>query len=192
MLKLIKKFQPGGTVNNQLIPKNNTTTNNQQSAYNTLRFDYIKQLENPDAVGFDPNSQRWTTVNKKGYDPYQIGIGLDTRTNKHVADFLRRNKRNWLSDSEMRALQNTSFNYFEGVLDRHSKGLNLSNNKRAMALGLLYRGDGTKLWNNAHPLSQAFFNGTDKDFSNAIYNYYNSINLKRRADYHNKFWQGKI
>jgi hypothetical protein len=92
----------------------------------------------------------------------------------------------------MRQFQNNTFKYLEGVLNRRAKDLKLSDNKRIMAMGVLYRGDGPKLWNKNHPLSQAFFNGTDKDFSNAIFNYYNSINLRRRADYHNKFWQGKI
>jgi hypothetical protein len=92
----------------------------------------------------------------------------------------------------MRQFQNNTFKYLEGVLNRRAKDLKLSDNKRIMAMGVLYRGDGPKLWNKNHPLSQAFFNGTDKDFSNAISNYYINNNLKERANRHNKFWKGKL
>lgn len=62
-------------------------------------------------IGYDPDTDRWTTPKIRGYDPYQIGIGLDIRTNKIVKDFLRRTGRTenpGLTQQEMMDLWNQS------------------------------------------------------------------------------------
>ena len=154
--------------------------------YQTLRYDYIKALENPEMIGYDAKRDRWTRPTQKGYDPNQIGIGLDTIKNKEVAQFLRKNKRNWLTDAEMRQLQNSSFQYFKDVFDRKTQGLKPSNAKRAMAIGLLYHGHGPKLWDRTHALSRALFQGSDQDFINAISKFYGT---NTRATRHSQFWK---
>ena len=60
--------------------------------------------------------------------------------------------------------------------------------KKAMALGLLYRGDKlTTLFDNP-TLRDAYYGGTDKDFEKAVADYYNSKNLKERAKLHTTTW----
>ena len=154
--------------------------------YNSLRAKYIEALENPDRVGYDASRDRWTSPTQKGYDHNQIGIGLDKNTNNDVKQFLAKNKRNWLTNAEMLNLQNKSFKYVEGILSKNTKGMKLSNVKRAAAIGLLYHGHGPKLWNKNHFLSKAFFNGSDQDFIDAITKFYGT---NTRATRHSQFWK---
>lgn len=156
------------------------------SDYNSLRTRYIEAIENPDRVGYDAVNDRWTSPTQKGYDPNQIGIGLDKNTNNTVKQFLAKNKRNWLTDAEMLDLQSKSFQYFEDILSRRTKGMNLSNAKRAAAIGLLYHGHGPKLWDRKHALSRALFGGSDWDFINAITRFYGT---NTRATRHSEFWK---
>ncbi len=69
-------------------------------------------------------------------------------------------------------------------LDRliNKKGIrvkNYSDNKRAMALGLMYHGFAGSMLSPNGPLTtalkNAFVNGTDKQFSDAIYNFYTKV-----------------
>lgn len=154
--------------------------------YNSLRASYIEALENPDRIGYDPKKDRWTSPTQRGYDPNQIGIGLDKNKNNDVRKFLTKNKRNWMTNAEMLDLQSKSFKYFEDVLDRKTKGMNLSNVKRAAAIGLLYHGHGPKLWDKKYPISKAFFNGSDQDFIDAVTKFYGT---NTRATRHSNFWK---
>lgn len=163
-----------------------TPSQDPASDYNSLRASYIEALENPDRIGYDQARDRWTSPTQKGYDPNQIGIGLDKRTNNDVRQFLDTNKRDWLTDAEMLNLQSKSFQYFEDVLARNTKGLNLSNIKRAVAMGLLYHGHGKKLWNRNHILSKALFNGSDQDFIDAVTKFYGT---NSRATRHSEYWK---
>ena len=156
------------------------------SDYNSLRASYIEAIENPDRIGYDAKNDKWTSPTTKEYDPNQIGIGLDKNTNKDVKQFLAKNKRDWITNAEMLDLQSKSFKYFEDVLDRKTKGMNLSNVKRATALGLLYHGHGPKLWNRNHTLSKAFFNGSDQDFIDAVTKFYGT---NTRAIRHSQYWK---
>ena len=119
------------------------------------------------------------------------------RTNTRVRDFLKRNGRTgspWLSHQEMINLQNDSLLELENILNRHTKGIKLSNTKRAIAIGLLYHGFGPKLWNPNGPktqrLNRALFNGSDQDFINAVTDFYNGT-YSQRSKSHSNFWKGK-
>lgn len=182
-----KYFRWNGNLYNTEYKFTPASTPDPTADYNSLRYEYIKALENPNMVGYDAANDRWTSPTQKGFDPNQIGIGLDKVKNKDVKQFLAKNKRDWLSDSEMRQLQNKSFQYFEEVLGRNTKGLNLSNTKRAAAVGLLYHGHGPKLWDRKNPLSRALFQGSDWDFINAITKFYTGRNTVR-ANAHSQFF----
>lgn len=162
------------------------TVSDPTSDYNSLRASYIEALENPDRIGYDATRDRWTSPTQKGYDPNQIGIGLDKKTNNDVKQFLARNRRDWLTNQEMLDLQSKSLQYFENILDRNTRGTKLSNIKRAAAIGLLYHGHGPKLWNKTHALSRALFRGSDWDFINAITKFYGT---NTRAVRHSQFWK---
>lgn len=154
--------------------------------YETLRFQYIKELENPNLVGYDEQNDRWTSPPAgKGYDPNGIGIGLDKYTNTYVRDYLRRHNKDWLSMDEMIQLQNKSFEWAEGVLNRNAKNLKMSDVKRAVAIGLIYHGHGKKLWNTSHSLHKALFNGSDKQFIDAVTEFYKG---NSRSTRHKNFW----
>lgn len=161
--------------------------------YKQIRYDYLQAIENPSNIGYDPDTDRWTTPKAKGYDPYQIGIGLDTRTNNAVRNYLRktgRTKNPWLTQKEMEQLQNQSLQYFENILEKNTKGVKLSNTKRAITIGLLYHGHGPQLWNPNGPKTQrmhdALFNGSDQNFIDSVSNFYGN---NSRAQRHNQFWK---
>lgn len=160
--------------------------------YKQIRYDYLKAIENPNSVGYNPDTDRWVTPKAKGYDPYQIGIGLDTRTNKAVRDFLKKTGRTrnpWLTQQEMEQLQNQSLQYFEDILEKNTKGIKLSDAKRAITIGLLYHGHGPYLWKPNGPKTQrmhdALFNGSDKEFIDSVSDFYRG---NSRSSRHSKFW----
>lgn len=168
-----------------------------QDDYSSLRYSYLEALENPGREGFDEKTQRWTPPTRKGFDPNQIGIGLDMNTNAKVKEFLRKNGRTknpWLSHQEMIKLLNDTLLDLENILDKNTKGIKLSNTKRAIAIGLLYHGLGPKLWNPNGPktqrLNRALFNGSDQDFIDAVTDLYNGMYTQRSVS-HSNFWKGR-
>lgn len=167
------------------------SVNPQKDDYISLRYKYIKELENPHNEGFDEKTQIWTPPTRKGFDPNGIGIGLDIKTNKKVKDFLEkhgRTKNPWLTHQEMLSLQNDSLAYLENVLDQHTKMMKLSNTKRAIAIGLLYHGYGPRLWNKDSKLHKAFFNGTEQDLINVVTEFYSNT-FPTRSRSHANFWK---
>lgn len=168
-----------------------------QDDYSSLRYSYLEALENPTREGFDEKTQRWTPPTRKGFDSNQIGVGLDMNTNARVKEFLRKNGRTkspWLTHDEMIKLQNDSLMDLERILDRRTKGIQLSNTKRAIAIGLLYHGFGPKIWNPNGPKTQrinrALFNGTDQDLINAVSDFYNGTYTERYKS-HQNFWNSR-
>lgn len=156
------------------------------SDYEKLRFEYIKALENPNLIGYDKQNDRWTSPTGRGYDSNGIGIGLDKYTNSYVRSYLSTHNKDWLSMDEMLQLQNKSFEWAENVLNRNTKGLKMSNAKRVIALGIIYHGHGPKLWKKQHSLHQALFNGSDKEFIDAVTKFYSG---NSRSSRHKNFWK---
>ena len=157
--------------------------------YKQIRYDYLKAVENPNSVGYNPDTNMWTTPKLRGFDPNQIGIGLDVKNNNIVRNYLKktgRTKNPQLTQKEMEQLQDQSLQYFEDVFEKNTKGMNPSNTKRAVAIGLLYHGHGPNLWNNKGNLYNVFVNGTDQDFIDAVSNFYGS---NSRALRHSQFWK---
>lgn len=161
--------------------------------YKQIRYDYLKAIENPNSVGYNPDTNRWTTPKLRGFDPNQIGIGLDVRTNNAVRNYLKktgRTKNPWLTQEEMEQLQNQSLQYFEDIFEKNTKGIKPSDTKRVITIGLLYHGYGPYIWNPNGPKTQrlhdALFKGTDQDFIDAVSNFYGS---NSRAQRHSQFWK---
>lgn len=161
--------------------------------YKQVRYAYLKALENPNDSGYNPDIDRWTPPTSKFEDPNQIGIGLDIKSNNYVRDFLKktgRTKNPWLTQDEMTKLQDQSLQYFEDVLDRNVKGVQLSNTKRAILLGLLYHGYGPHIWKKkgakAQKVYDALYKGDDQELINAVNNFYEG---NSRAQRHTQFWK---
>ena len=157
--------------------------------YEKLRFEYIKELENPNMVGYDEKNDRWTSPTQKGYDKNGIGIGLDKYTNTYVKNYLQKHNKDWLTMKEMIDLQNISFNWAEGVLSRNTKGLNMSDIKRVVALGIIYHGHGPKLWKEGNSLHDALFYKSDKEFIDEVTKFYKG---NSRSTRHKNFFENLI
>lgn len=157
--------------------------------YGTLQEQYIIALENPDSIGWDSKTRSWAHATGKGMDSNQIGIGGD-RYNEKIRSFI--GKQNWdkarLTEAQEREARYENFDYFNGVYNRNTRGLSLSNRKRMLALGVLYHGYGPLLWKEGHPLNKALRNGSDEDFSNSIYDFYCNKNPERARN-HKKFME---
>lgn len=162
--------------------------------YNTNLYNYIEAIENPTREGYDTVNKIWRPPTKKGFDKNQIGIGLDLN-NEHVKSFLKskgRLKDPWLTDSEMKELQGKIIGGLETILNKHTKlSTPISDNKRVMAIGLMYHGFGPSLWNPNGPktskVSNALFNGSDKEMVDAVSNLYNGTYTERYKN-HSNFW----
>lgn len=160
-------------------------------SYEDLRYDYLKALENPDNVGYIPIIGIWVPpTDKAKYDTNQIGIGLDMKYNKDVSRFLQetgRTNKPYLTDQEMKDLQNKSLEYYEDILDKYIT--DISNTKRAIAIGLIYHGHGPKLWNpttvKQQRMSNALFKGTDQEFIDAVSDFYSG---NTRSQRHSSYW----
>ena len=55
-----------------------------------------------------------------------------------------------------------------------------------VALGIIYHGHGPKLWKKQHSLHQALFNGSDKEFIDAVTKFYSG---NSRSSRHKNFWK---
>lgn len=104
----------------------------------------------------------------KVWDKHQIGIGLDMRpeNNPIVQEYLHsKNGKRWVSEADEHYSRQRMLLDKEKTLNRllKKKGLNLqlSPNKKAMAIGLVYHGFAPKLFSNP-TLYNSFVNGTEK------------------------------
>lgn len=153
---------------------------------NTLLGQYIRAIENPDSIGFKDG--RWYKSTRKKDDPNNRGMGVDVVYNKAAAKVVRGRKDKWLTEKEERDLRNAHIQDMRRAQDdhylRYLRNQDLSEAKKIMGTGLLYRGDGI---NENQALSDAYYNGTDEDFQKAVDSYYRSKQLNERADRHTDF-----
>ena len=150
---------------------------------NSLLSKYIRAIENPDSLGF--RDGRWY---RSPYDANARGFGIDVVKNKAAAKAAKDREGKWLTVNEERDLRNGYIGDLQDVIDRrHYPFLRkdgITDLKRTMATGLLYRGDGI---NQSQNLSEAYYNGTDSDFQEAVRQYYIEKGLPERARLHNEF-----
>lgn len=137
---------------------------------NTLIGQYIRAIENLDSTGFKDG--KWYQSKRKIDDPNSRGFGIDIKHNKEAVKLTKDRDGQWLTEDEERGLRNSYINYCETKLDEHLPNPNVSEAKKAMAIGMIYRGDAPSLWKNT-ALKDAYYNGSDEDFSKAIDTFYN-------------------
>lgn len=176
----IKSFRDGGAV--QKFEEGN--------AIDDDLYEYLVALENPDYIGYDQNKKIWVSPTVKGYDTNQIGIGLDKRWNRQVKQFLAKNKRNYLTHSEMLGFMKDHIGYIGNVLKRHLNGRQISRDKWLMAMGVLYRGDGPSLWDKNSDIGRAFWGNSDSKFRDAITKFY-EVKDKDRSRRHSDYYSNK-
>jgi hypothetical protein len=157
---------------------------------NSLIAQYIRAIENPDSLGY--RNGIWT--DKGVYDPNNRGFGVDVEKNKAAAELTKNRKRKWLTEKEEREIRLGHTEDNLRALDENTPKIlrvNPSEEKKAMALGVLYRGNSV-LTNPS--LRDAYLFGSDKDMQKAVSDYYNNTGVKyliQRAKDHNKFFDNK-
>ncbi len=153
---------------------------------------YIRAIENPDSVGFHRGmvENYWYQPPKRGYDPNNRGFGVDVEHNKKTQKVVQGRAGKWLTEAEERELRNSHIDEVKDVLKRWTPKVLAtppSDTKQAMALGMLYRGDGIGNILKNPALRDAFYSGSDAEFQKAVNDYYETKGLSRRAQSHNQF-----
>lgn len=166
---------------------------------NTLVGRYIRQIENPDSVGFDRQNRTWASPEKdpkykKGkYDKNNRGFGVDVVYNDDARKVASKNRERRLTEQEERNLRNNKIKEGDNLVTKYQDSIpstrNISPEMRAMAIGAIYRGDGPKLWKKNNVLGEAYATGDDEAFNRALYGYYRAKNLQQRATNHDAFME---
>lgn len=145
--------------------------------------EYLHALENPENSGLNLQTRKW---GRGRFDPHSFQDGLDDR-NTFVKKYLSENKTDSIPEEDALKLQDEYLKELDAIWNRRTKGRNISPYKKMMAYGLMWQKYGPNLWNNkGDGLFDAFWNGTDEDFSNAIIKFYGSNDRGRR---HSEFWK---
>ena len=163
-------------------------------------IEYLKAIENPQRVGFNSKTRIWEQPTQGGFDRNQIGYGLDVKWGplaKFLAERKRKTGRVYLTEDEETYFREKYIRgYLTDTFNRNTAHYSnptgggfgvMSERKKAIAYGLLYRGDGKKLWNSGNAIYQSFWNGTDADFEKAVIDYYSDI-LPERVRCHKLYW----
>lgn len=160
----------------------------------TVAGEYIRSMENPDSVGWNPYIDTWFAPPAgKGYDLRNRGMGVDVYNNRLAVPVVQGRPGKTLSRQEERDIRNATLEYCYSVIDRYRKRIpasrNMSQRKEAEALGLVYRGDGNLLWKDDNPLGKAYRSENEEDFHKAVDEYYKGQGLNRRASNNASFWK---
>ena len=159
---------------------------------NTLVGEYIRQIENPDSIGWNSIRKIWEAPALSGYDKRNRGMGIDILNNEDAKTLTENRPGRYLTESEERQLRNKHIDYLYGAIDRHKDTIpgliDMSPRKEAEVMGALYRGDAKKLWSSETPIGKALRSDNEEDFHKAISDYYNSEGLKERAKNNDAFW----
>jgi hypothetical protein len=163
---------------------------------NSLVAQYIRALENPDSLGYDNGI--WRAPGHPGiFDSRNRGFGVDVENNVAAIELTKDRPGKWLTEDEERNLRLSHIEENQRILDKWTPKIleeYPSEEKKAMALGLLYRGDGMKSILKNPSIRDAYFSGTAEDMQDAITDYYNKLGnpgLVKRADDSKKFFQSK-
>lgn len=149
---------------------------------------YIRAIENPDSIGY--RNGKWYQSTRRGDDPNNRGFGVDIMYNKEANKLTENRKGRWLTEEEERNLRNSHIDYSNMILNKWTPKVIAqypSENKQAVAAGMIYRGDGVKKIIKNPDLKDAYFSGSDEDFQNAVESYYKKKGLRERAKNHKNF-----
>nr|DAM84363.1 MAG TPA: Lysozyme [Caudoviricetes sp.] len=159
----------------------------------SLIAQYIRAIENPDSVGF--NKGRWEAPPKgKSFDINSRGFGMDVNYNDATRALTAHRKGKWLTEEEERQLRQDYTDYIEDVLEDWTPKMLReipSEEKKAMALGMMYRGDNVKKIINNPSLRNAYYFGSNENMQKAVSNYYQKNKQAPRAENHNKFFNSR-
>lgn len=159
----------------------------------SLVAQYIRAIENPDSTGY--RNGRWYKPTEEGYDPNNRGFGVDIVKNDAAFNVAKNRIGNWLSEEEERKLRQNHLDYVEDRLNKKTANsyitrIPISDEKKAMALGMLYRGDGIKNIVKNPAIRDAYYSGSNEDMQKAVSNYYQK-KIPSRAENHNKFFNSR-
>ena len=157
---------------------------------NDLVAQYIRAIENPDSIGYKDG--KWYQPSNSKYDKNNRGFGIDVVHNKAARGIVSNRQGKWLTEEEERELRNEHIIESQKVLDKrvpwHSLRETPSEEKNAMAIGILYRGD-CVLGNQN--IRNAYYSGSDEDMQRAVSEYYKAKKVPERAANHNKFFNSR-
>lgn len=149
------------------IPEYKGGKNSYKSKYSGIVLDYIKAVENPYNHGYNPKNDTWWVSTAKGDDPHGIGFGLDLRYNKNITAPL--------STSAMLQVVDKNLDYFANAARRNIKNFDrLSDKKKALILGSMYRGDAQKF-----VYKQPWSILSDEGAAEAVSDYYDRLKMAR-------------
>lgn len=158
----------------------------------SLVAQYIRAIENPDSTGY--RNGIWYKPTEKNYDPNNRGFGVDIVYNDQAHALTDRRAGRWLSEKEERELRKEHTDYVENRLEYWTPKMLRempSEEKKAMVLGMMYRGDNVKKIINDPSLRNAYYSGSNKDMQKAVSNYYQKNKQSPRAENHNKFFNSR-
>lgn len=151
---------------------------------------YIRAIENPDSIGYKDG--KWYQPSNSKYDKNNQGFGIDVVHNKAARGIVSNRHGKWLTEEEERELRNKHIIESQKVLDRrvpwHSLRETPSEEKNAMAIGMLYRGDSVLGNQN---IRNAYYSGSDEDMQRAVSEYYKAKKVPERSANHNKFFNSR-
>lgn len=160
---------------------------------NSLAAQYIRSIENPDSIGFV--NGRWEAPPKgKGYDTNGRGFGIDVVYNDQANALTNGRQGRWLSEEEERTLRQAHTDYVDNILGNWTPQMLRempSEEKKAMALGMLYRGDNVKSIVDNPAIRDAYYSGSDKDMQKAVSDYYKRKKVNQRAKWHDQFFNSR-
>lgn len=151
---------------------------------------YIRAIENPDSIGYKDG--KWYQPSDSKYDKNNRGFGIDVVHNKAARGIVSNRQGKWLTEEEERELRNKHIIESQKVLNKrvpwHSLRETPSEEKNAMAIGMLYRGDSVLGNQN---IRNAYYSGSDEDMQRAVSEYYKAKKVPERAANHNKFFNSR-
>lgn len=159
----------------------------------SLVAQYIRAIENPDSAGFK-NGIWYAPPKGQGYDPNNRGFGMDINNNNDTKALTANRPGKWLTEEEERQLRLKHLEDNQKTLNRWTPQMLRempSEEKKAMALGMLYRGDGIKSIVKNPTLRDAYYSGSDEDMQRAVSEYYKAKKVPERAANHNKFFNNR-
>ena len=154
----------------------------------SLVSQYIRSIENPDSVGY--RNGRWYAPDNSIYDKNNRGFGMDVNYNTATVDLTKDRPGKYLTEEEERALRLQHIRESEKVLDKWTPQILQkmpSEEKRAMAVGMIYRGDGVKSIVHNPTINKAYLYGSNEDMQKAVSDYYKFKKVSERAQRHNNF-----
>lgn len=159
----------------------------------SLVAQYIRAIENPDSIGFRDGI--WEAPPKgRGYDTNSRGFGIDVIYNNQAHALTNNRKGRWLSEEEERQLRQNHTDYIKDIVEDWTPQMLRempSEEKKAMALGMLYRGDNIKKLMTNSSIRDAYYSGSNKDMQKAVSDYYKRKKITQRAERHNQFFNNE-